>query len=139
MAITTRLLSRSWQRIVLITSLFFVIRQISLSNDAFSDGPIICPIRLLTGYPCPACGTTRSIGCITIGRFNDAWQLNPLGFLTLLIVFFWGLKVDWLRIWLRKLQKYLAAQGLARQILLIGGAYGIAWAATIFRWNTAIL
>ncbi len=43
-----------------------------------------CPIRWLTGKPCPTCGTTRSIGTILTGDFGQAWNLNPIGFIVVL-------------------------------------------------------
>jgi hypothetical protein len=41
----------------------------------------LCPVKNVTGMPCPACGTTRSIIAILYGEFNHAALINPLGFL----------------------------------------------------------
>jgi hypothetical protein len=46
-------------------------------------GPSLCMFRNITGLPCPFCGTTRSVGNILLGNFNDALKLNPLGYFTL--------------------------------------------------------
>lgn len=39
----------------------------------------VCPVKLISGYPCPSCGSTRSIHLLLEGRFVDAVLLNPLG------------------------------------------------------------
>ncbi len=45
----------------------------------------LCPIKLATGYPCPACGTSRSVFEIINGHFYDALYYNPLGYLAIII------------------------------------------------------
>lgn len=40
---------------------------------------IPCPVKLLTGCDCPACGTQRSIIELLKGEFAKSWELNPLG------------------------------------------------------------
>ena len=37
-----------------------------------------CPFRLLTGFTCPGCGTTRAMHQILHGHFAAAFMLNPL-------------------------------------------------------------
>lgn len=37
-----------------------------------------CPFRLLTGFTCPGCGTTRAMHEILHGHFATAFMLNPL-------------------------------------------------------------
>jgi hypothetical protein len=37
-----------------------------------------CPFRLLTGFTCPGCGTTRALHQILHGHFETAFTLNPL-------------------------------------------------------------
>ena len=37
-----------------------------------------CPFRLLTGFTCPGCGTTRALHQILHGHFVAAFILNPL-------------------------------------------------------------
>jgi Protein of unknown function (DUF2752) len=45
-----------------------------LPRAALTHGPIICPIRRITGYPCPACGMVRS--------WHSTLQLRPMRALT---------------------------------------------------------
>ncbi len=40
-----------------------------------------CGLRKLTGYPCLACGMTRSFDWFAQGRLLDSFLVNPLGFL----------------------------------------------------------
>ena len=37
-----------------------------------------CLIKLITGFPCPACGITRAYWSLLHFRFIDAWNYNPL-------------------------------------------------------------
>ena len=37
-----------------------------------------CPFRLLTGFTCPGCGSTRAMHEILHGHFATAFMLNPL-------------------------------------------------------------
>lgn len=45
-----------------------------------------CIIKSSTGFPCPSCGSTRSIIAILNGNFYNALYLNPLGYLVGLIM-----------------------------------------------------
>jgi hypothetical protein len=42
---------------------------------------LLCPFKMLTGYPCPGCGLTHAFCDISHGHFKMAWQANPFGFL----------------------------------------------------------
>lgn len=53
--------------------------------DAYNTNPI-CPIKLTSGYPCPSCGSTRSILAILQGDFLQALYLNPLGYIGLALI-----------------------------------------------------
>lgn len=41
-----------------------------------------CPFHLLTGLPCPSCGTTRAILALFDGAWLDSIWINPLGILS---------------------------------------------------------
>ena len=43
------------------------------------DGPILCPLRLATGIPCPACGLTRSFCAVAAGHPAEAFAEHLLG------------------------------------------------------------
>lgn len=40
----------------------------------------MCPMVLLTGLPCPACGLTRAGLDVMCFHFADAWRMNPVIF-----------------------------------------------------------
>ena len=46
----------------------------------------VCPVKLVTGYPCPSCGTTRSIHALMHGHFAEALMINPFGVISVGIV-----------------------------------------------------
>jgi len=37
-----------------------------------------CPIRALTGWRCPGCGTTHALAAMLAGHWMDAWHYNPM-------------------------------------------------------------
>lgn len=44
----------------------------------------VCITKTVSGVPCPACGTSRSVVLLTEGHVGSALILNPLGLLALL-------------------------------------------------------
>ncbi len=53
---------------------------------------VVCPIKKISGYPCPSCGSTRSVMNLLEADFLGAINANPFGiiiFLTLLIGPIW--------------------------------------------------
>ena len=42
------------------------------------DGPVVCPLPLATGIPCPGCGITRATAHATHGEFREAFRYHPL-------------------------------------------------------------
>jgi hypothetical protein len=59
--------------------LWFVLSK----ENPFSDGDRLCLVHAATGYPCPSCGTTRSVVFLLKGDPTAAIQTNPIGFLAL--------------------------------------------------------
>lgn len=39
-----------------------------------------CPVVIFCGFPCPGCGVTRAAACLITGRWQQAWQFNPVIF-----------------------------------------------------------
>lgn len=60
--------------------IFFLILVIISALFAFSYF-IGCPIRLITGVPCPSCGMTRAYISLFCGDFCMAFYYHPLFFL----------------------------------------------------------
>lgn len=48
--------------------------------------PNVCLIKQITGFPCPSCGTSRSVLALTDGNFQHAIMTNPLGFIVFAIM-----------------------------------------------------
>ena len=81
--------NRTYQRLLLLVislGFFFGIGQ---KLNHFNSGPVVCPFFLLTGMPCPTCGTTRSIYWILSGDPVLAARFNPLGFVVLAAILVW--------------------------------------------------
>ncbi|MEQ1744954.1 MAG: DUF2752 domain-containing protein [Saprospiraceae bacterium] len=56
--------------------------------DAVSGSDVeMCPIKRLTGVPCPSCGSTRSVVSLLRGNVAEAVYWNPLGFVMVLGLF----------------------------------------------------
>ncbi len=64
--------------------LSLIIGMIYLALSLLSVG---CPLRYLSGIPCPGCGMTRAIGQALQLDFTSAWYYHPLFFLAPIIVF----------------------------------------------------
>ena len=45
-----------------------------------------CPFHILTGYPCPSCGMTRSFILIGHLKFWEGLKMNPLGALLFIFI-----------------------------------------------------
>ena len=45
-----------------------------------------CPIRLITGFPCPTCGLTRSVISLLKLDFKAAFRYNPMTLFIILAV-----------------------------------------------------
>jgi hypothetical protein len=63
-------------------------------NYFYSDANVheLCLFKIVTGIPCPSCGSTRSVINLLKGNWFQGFYLNPLGFIVLLfmlIVPFW--------------------------------------------------
>ncbi len=54
---------------ILIVTLYFIMHKIF---NAF------CPVVIVTGFPCPGCGTVRAIALLLSGHFERSFLLNPL-------------------------------------------------------------
>lgn len=50
-----------------------------------ATGPVTCPLRAVTGLPCPTCGMVRVTGQVMRGEIGDALRTNPFDTMTLLL------------------------------------------------------
>ena len=49
-----------------------------------------CPLIIFCGIPCPGCGVSRATVCFLTGRWQQAWQLNPMIFPLALVAVYFG-------------------------------------------------
>jgi hypothetical protein len=47
--------------------------------------PYTCPLRTVTGIPCPMCGMTRAVVAAVHGDFAASLRYNPAGILVVLL------------------------------------------------------
>lgn len=68
----------------IIASLWILINK--ADHKSTNELGSICLIKNVTGVPCPACGSTRSVLEIINLELGNAFVLNPLGFLVFAIL-----------------------------------------------------
>jgi hypothetical protein len=126
-------------RIGLVAIAWLIIREASVRMDGFDDGPVLCPWRLLTGYPCPGCGGIRAMSAISIGQFEQAWLLNPIAFLVCCVVLVWAIRITPMIEFVQKTSVLFRSQSLSLQVIVLFTVYSLAWIAAIVRFNSGIL
>ena len=47
---------------------------------------VTCPLHYLTGWLCPFCGGQRMVVCLLRGEVSDAFALNPVAFILIIVV-----------------------------------------------------
>ena len=67
----------------LVTAFTWVLYVIEVRTIKASS---ICILKITTGLPCPACGSTRSVLLLINGNLKAAFFMNPLGFLYSLFI-----------------------------------------------------
>ncbi|ORM25171.1 DUF2752 domain-containing protein [Williamsia sp. 1135] len=56
-----------------------IVTAFAVTPALSTSGPTLCPMRLITGLPCPGCGLTRSWIAAAHGDFADAFSYNIFG------------------------------------------------------------
>lgn len=87
-----------------------------------------CPLRVLTGIPCPTCFLTRATALALRGNLQTSWQWHPLGPLVAAALLAWSLTA------LR--QRRLVPPHLALWPLMSAGGslVGAVWLARLPAW-----
>lgn len=49
----------------------------------------VCPMRIVAGLPCPACGLTRAGFSVLTGHIRRACEYNPMIFLWMFMIAWW--------------------------------------------------
>lgn len=70
-----------WKALLLVAVIMLVL-QILFDN--------VCPMKILFGLPCPACGLTHSVLCIITFKWKKSLEYNPTGFLWFFAILNWA-------------------------------------------------
>jgi hypothetical protein len=46
----------------------------------------VCLVKYVANIPCPSCGSTRSVISLLQGKFAEAFELNPMGYLAAVVM-----------------------------------------------------
>lgn len=81
-----------------------------------------CPLRTITGIPCPLCGSTRGVIAAVHGHVGDALVLNPasIGVLVLALLLVVGWRVERVRI----------------PVWVIATVFAVLWAYQLYKYAT---
>ena len=127
------------RRVFTLLIFWLIVREVALRTNGFEDGPIVCPLRILTGYPCPGCGGTRAMGSIALGQFDQAWSFNPLAFLVAIISIAWAVRLTYLDRLMEQFSNSFRSQSAPIQVIILAALYALAWVGAISRFNSGIL
>lgn len=122
-----------WVRLSASLSALLIGRYLSEATSSFTSGPTLCLFRGLTDLPCPFCGTTRSLGSILLGDFNQAVAFNILGFLVLPILISIALVPGtWSRLAERIAKSWWLLRESQRYLIILAGI-SLPWSVNLFR------
>lgn len=81
-----------------------------------------CPLRALTGIPCPLCGSTRGVIAAIHGDIGHALSLNPasIGVLVMALLIVAGWRIERVRI----------------PVWIIASVLAVLWAYQLFKYAT---
>lgn len=103
------------------SGLLLVPAAVALSISPIDPVPP-CPLRALTGIPCPLCGSTRGVIAAVHGNVGDALALNPasIGVLVIALLLLAGWRVERVRI----------------PIWVIATVFAVLWGYQLFKYGT---
>ena len=117
--------------VVLVAASAVAIVMLRIFDPATSRVFPPCPVRYLTGWYCPGCGSLRAIHQLLHGNLTAAWAMNPLTVVMLPFLMYGfasfalfqirghGLPQPFLRaVWIRALCAAIILFGIARNLSL---------------------
>jgi len=135
----SRVIATRAGRVALVAIAWLLTREASIRTSGFEEGPVLCPWRLISGYPCRGCGGIRVMSAICTGQFEQAWLLNPIAFLACLVVIVWAFRITPLIKFAGKASALFRSQSLSLQVVILSLVYALAWIAAVARFNSGIL
>lgn len=95
-------------------------------DDHLKNDQSLCPIKMLTGFPCPSCGITKSIVYFYKGNMAESFSYHILG---PVVVVFCFLVIGLLSVELvtkkQYFQKYIYSRKLAYGLAVFIGLYHV--------------
>lgn len=70
--------SRTWRTLAWTGTLPALLVACFFYHPYALTGPVLCPMALMLGLPCPGCGLTRALCLLTRGDFSGALAFHPL-------------------------------------------------------------
>ena len=135
----SRVIATRAGRVALVAIAWLLTREASIRTSGFEEGPVLCPWRLITGYPCPGCGGIRAMSAIAVGQFEQAWLLNPITFLACFVVIVWAFRITPLIKFAGKASALFRSHSFSLQVVILSLVYALAWIAAVARFNSGIL
>ncbi len=75
----------------------YLVSKLSVLTDCDAIAPLnltkifACPLKTYTGVPCLTCGMTRSFVLLVHLEIAQAFLMNPVVFLTIVLLLLWGI------------------------------------------------
>lgn len=109
----------------------------ALSSVDLQSLPVVCPMRLLFGIPCPTCGMTTSFAHLGGLRIREAFLANPAGPLVFLAFVLAGATGLVAAIWNRVPSVSLELRPSIRRFALacVVPIVGMMWTAELLRFG----
>lgn len=104
-----------------VAGLLLVPAAIALSVSPVDPIPP-CPLRALTGIPCPLCGSTRGVIAAVHGDIGHALSLNPAAVAVLLLAL--ALVAGW------------RIQRVRIPVWIVASVFAVLWAYQLFKYGT---
>lgn len=127
-------LDSRFPRFAILAGVFLVTRIYAESGRPW-NGPVVCMFRLMTGQPCPFCGTTRSIASASLGHFDQALQENSVGLVVTVAMAVAFISPNLSHSFSAKFDQVRTQIGNQAFLLLVAGLFALTWLWNLTRWT----